>query len=39
MIAGVLADRSGRRFTNIAAGVVFAVASMLCARWPTACRR
>ncbi|HJW70453.1 MAG TPA: sugar porter family MFS transporter [Candidatus Binatia bacterium] len=31
MIAGVLADRSGRRLTNIAAGIVFAVASILCA--------
>ena len=31
MIAGVLADRSGRRLTNIAAGIVFAVASLLCA--------
>jgi MFS family permease len=31
MIAGVLADRGGRRLTNIAAGVVFATASMLCA--------
>jgi len=31
MVAGVLADRSGRRLTNIAAGIVFAVASLLCA--------
>jgi MFS transporter, SP family, galactose:H+ symporter len=31
MIAGVLADRSGRRLTNVAAGIVFAVASILCA--------
>ena len=31
MGAGVLADRGGRRLTNIAAGVVFAVASILCA--------
>jgi MFS transporter, SP family, galactose:H+ symporter len=31
LIAGVLADRSGRRLTNIAAGIVFAVASILCA--------
>ena len=31
MVAGVLADRGGRRLTNIAAGVVFATASMLCA--------
>jgi len=31
MAAGVLADRGGRRMTNIAAGVVFAVASLLCA--------
>ena len=31
MVAGVLADRGGRRFTNIAAGMVFAVASLLCA--------
>ena len=31
MLAGILADRSGRRMTNIAAGVVFAVASLLCA--------
>ncbi len=31
MVAGVLADRGGRRLTNIAAGVVFAAASMLCA--------
>jgi len=29
--AGVVADRSGRRVTNIAAGIVFAVASLLCA--------
>ncbi|HKA28447.1 MAG TPA: sugar porter family MFS transporter [Candidatus Binatia bacterium] len=31
MVAGVLADRGGRRLTNIAAGIVFAVASLLCA--------
>lgn len=31
LAAGVLADRSGRRLTNIAAGIVFAVASLLCA--------
>jgi sugar porter (SP) family MFS transporter len=31
MAAGVLADRGGRRMTNVAAGVVFAVASLLCA--------
>ena len=31
MGAGVLADRGGRRLANIAAGVVFAVASILCA--------
>jgi MFS transporter, SP family, galactose:H+ symporter len=30
MIAGVLADRGGRRLTNIAAGVIFAAASLLC---------
>src|SRR5215467_16171479 len=30
MIAGVLADRGGRRLTNIAAGVIFATASLLC---------
>jgi sugar porter (SP) family MFS transporter len=30
MIAGVLADRSGRRLTNISAGLVFATASLLC---------
>jgi len=31
MLAGVLADQGGRRVTNIAAGVVFAIASLLCA--------
>src|SRR5262245_49135209 len=31
MVAGVLADRGGRRLTNIAAGLVFALASVLCA--------
>src|SRR5262245_17240205 len=31
MVAGVLADQGGRRLTNIAAGVVFAVGSILCA--------
>jgi SP family galactose:H+ symporter-like MFS transporter len=31
MLAGGLADRAGRRLTNIAAGVVFASASLLCA--------
>lgn len=30
MIAGVLADAGGRRLTNIAAGVIFATASLLC---------
>ena len=30
LIAGVLADRGGRRLTNISAGLVFAMASLLC---------
>jgi MFS family permease len=29
-MAGVLADRGGRRLTNISAGLVFATASLLC---------
>jgi SP family galactose:H+ symporter-like MFS transporter len=31
MLAGVLADQGGRRLTNVAAGIVFATASLLCA--------
>jgi len=31
MLAGGLADRGGRRLTNIAAGLTFALASLLCA--------
>jgi sugar porter (SP) family MFS transporter len=30
MVAGVLADRGGRRLTNISAGLIFATASLLC---------
>ena len=30
LMAGVLADRGGRRITNISAGLVFATASLLC---------